>query len=544
MMTALDEVFLEVARTESRAIDAVDHAGHRTRFLFRELYCADPGCDCRRVLVQVLAVDTRAIAASIGYSFEAPQRRGEAQLELDPFNPQGPRAQALLDVFADLLENDRGYRPSLVRHYEMMKRSPAAAARAVPPSATAARGETTKTTKSTKATKTSAGKTKQGRAKTGAAGAGTLARVAARADAGTDESKEQKGFRRLLAKVDRLKQQVREWQERRPEIMGVLARFEAARARLGPVLRELTVVLDRGSADPGLSKPDRRFLAEMIASLAHELISGGDHDDLKPIYNRHARADVDAEAAEADAEAARTFREMFEAMAMDFGDADVGSMEKLNAHTTAEIERAREAEAPPPRPRRRTARQRAAERAREEERLHAERALQDVYRQLARAHHPDREQDPAERVRKTALMREVNVAYEAKDLLRLLELQLALEEVGAEQVGAQADDRLPRYNRVLDEQAGRLTQELEELEATFRIELGLAPRGRLTPGQVLVEIHGDIEAVEARIAAVAQDLVTLRDPRRLRPWLREQRRAEVRERAIAEQLGLGDLFER
>jgi len=47
-------------------------------------------------------------------------------------------------------------------------------------------------------------------------------------------------------------------------------------------------------------------------------------------------------------------------------------------------------------------------------------ALRSIYRQLASALHPDRETDPAEQLRKTALMKEANAAYERHDLLALL----------------------------------------------------------------------------------------------------------------------------
>jgi hypothetical protein len=43
--------------------------------------------------------------------------------------------------------------------------------------------------------------------------------------------------------------------------------------------------------------------------------------------------------------------------------------------------------------------------------------------------HPDREPDPHERERKTALMQRANHAYGKNDLLKLLELQLELEHI-------------------------------------------------------------------------------------------------------------------
>src|SRR5882724_494646 len=49
-MKAFDSVFLEVATRERRAIQIVDRRERPTgTWLFREFYCNQPRCDCRRV---------------------------------------------------------------------------------------------------------------------------------------------------------------------------------------------------------------------------------------------------------------------------------------------------------------------------------------------------------------------------------------------------------------------------------------------------------------------------------------------------------------
>ena len=63
--------------------------------------------------------------------------------------------------------------------------------------------------------------------------------------------------------------------------------------------------------------------------------------------------------------------------------------------------------------------------------LFFERAVREIFRKLASALHPDRETDPGERARKTALMQRANVAYAANDLLGLLELQFEVDQIDA-----------------------------------------------------------------------------------------------------------------
>ena len=82
-----------------------------------------------------------------------------------------------------------------------------------------------------------------------------------------------------------------------------------------------------------------------------------------------------------------------------------------------------------------------------------------IYRQLARANHPDLERDPAKQAAKTAQMQRITEAYEADDLYTLLQL---LAETGP--ADAETDDVLARYTRALLQQQTQLKQEMNELK--------------------------------------------------------------------------------
>ncbi len=589
-MMAFDDVFTEVAQRETRVVEVIDRAGRRATFLFRELYCEESGCDCRRVILQVHWVEEKRIAAWIGYTFEPPRRRGERQIYLDDSVLQSERAQELLAIFTDMIAKDGGYRELLERHYEMWKRAvnrdgatgrgklqgrdrrataqggragargsatgkdgriagPGGAARqggavGAQGSATGKGGDVgargSGTGKGGRAGGAGAaagrGGNGNGEARGGTAGQGGRAKerggtaeargielVAARG--AQAEGKVQQRFRRLLEKVDGLRRRVRAWKEARPDIEGGISAYAALLERRRRRCRDMVGLLDRAYGSSVLGKADRKTLAEVIASLAGELIGYGGHDDLKPLYNRYSRSDFDAEAAAADAAGAEALRSMMEELGMELGDADLSSMEKIKAYTEAQLEAAqREAAAEEERRARRkkSAKQAAAEARREEERRSTGKALQDVYRELARALHPDREQDPEERARKTGLMQEVNVAYEAKDLLRLLELQLELERVEAELVDTIAEERVRHYIRILDEQSKQLAVELEELELPFRLEMRLPPTARLTPANVVARIRADTEKVKQESAALEHDLEAFEDVTRLKAWLKTQ----------------------
>jgi hypothetical protein len=346
----------------------------------------------------------------------------------------------------------------------------------------------------------------------------------------------QQRFSRLIKEVARLKDAVRAWSQAQPE----LDRRVAACMRLGEdhraALADLVRILDRHFPDRSLSRREREYLRELVCEVARGLLDADGPEDLKAIYNRHTRGDFDAEAAEAETLQARVMRSMLERAGFDFEGADIRTVDDLEAAAfarvgavQAEAERRRaEAEAGARgAQRKRSAREKAAEVRREAERAQVSKALQEVYRKLAIALHPDLEQDPDERARKTAMMQQLNAAYERKDLLQLLELQLRLEQIDEAQIGSLAEDRLERYNRLLAEQVDQLEEELAELEAPWRAQLEI-PSGRLTWAKVRTALDRDARELTSHIAQVRRDVQRLVDVRALKAWLRVELAAAQR----------------
>jgi hypothetical protein len=99
---------------------------------FLELFCDDPKCDCRRVVISVISPQRgTAPLATINYGWErvefyarwlgtwkdAAECKGPS---LDPLNPQTEYSEALLALFASALEDEQ-YRERLERHYALFK---------------------------------------------------------------------------------------------------------------------------------------------------------------------------------------------------------------------------------------------------------------------------------------------------------------------------------------------------------------------------------------------------------------------------------------
>ncbi len=507
-MKAFDHVFLEIARTESRAVKILDAAGAaKATFLFREIYCTEPGCDCRRVVLQVQWVEERTVAATINYAFERSKRRNEAQCYLDPLELQTDASEELLDLFEETVETDAAYRETLRRHYKMWRSvvddpshpEHAKVRPAFPRNKAPGR-----------------------RAAPRAAKNQSLERMVAKT--AQVDNKLQKRFRKLLEKVEALRARVSSWKQQRPDVDREIAVYQAAFAQQCRLGREMVILLDRACVNGTFSKVDRKRLAEVICSMAGEMLDDGPDDELKAIYNRHSRRDFDRESAEMDAAGVATLKAMMESMGMEFGDDRIDSLEQLKALTDAQLDALDAEEEARRAKRKKSAKQLANEAKHADEERSAHKAVQGVYRSLAKALHPDREQDPVAQKRKAELMTEVNVAYEANDLLRLLELELELEGVDVTQVDVLAEERVRHYTRVLDEQAKQLAIELEELESPFRMEMGRALSSKLTPASVIAMIRADGELVREHIGALTSDLASFEDHSEIKRWLKSERR--------------------
>ena len=139
-MIPLHSVLPELAQREvrcvhlGRALDAgSESALPADEYAYLEFYCDDLRCDCRRVLLQVIARDQPGkIFASIGYGWDkesfyrkrmpwAPDdARGTVRGELDPLNEQSEFAEEFLALFRRYVL-DEPYRLRLRRHYRLFR---------------------------------------------------------------------------------------------------------------------------------------------------------------------------------------------------------------------------------------------------------------------------------------------------------------------------------------------------------------------------------------------------------------------------------------
>ena len=204
---------------------------------------------------------------------------------------------------------------------------------------------------------------------------------------------------------------------------------------------------------------------------------------------------------------------------IDWNDADAVAA-YVEAQTQAAQRQAQRARAAHQQQRQRQQAQRKAQAAQQE----AKPSVKAVYRKLASSLHPDREQDPQARARKTALMQRVNQAYEADDLLALLELQWEVELLDAKRMAQLQDAHLQRYSLVLQEQLQQLQQATRDAQAELAQMLGLNPQLRHAPHKMPKLLRQYVQSLQQQVAQLQHATVHLqRQPDALVDWLRAQR---------------------
>jgi hypothetical protein len=340
----------------------------------------------------------------------------------------------------------------------------------------------------------------------------------------------QKAFNTLVQQIEKRRERLGAWEAVMPAFQKKFVDELLPLEQTSTALRiRLLNQLDDAYLQKGLSKAEQHTLSGMIASMARDLLDFSDDAQLKAIHARHNAADHGSNAA-AEPEPAP---ESAPAVATE-DDLDALSPEELMARMQAELDEqferdmaehaAREAQRAK---RKKAPRQSAALAKREAEQAEASRSIREVYRKLASALHPDRETDPQEQERKTVLMQRVNHAYANGKLLQLLELQLEIEQIDRHAINGLGEDRLARYNGILEDQLRELDQEIQDVETGFRRTYGIAPSVKVAPDTVMRMLTRDIAGTQRGIHDLNLTLREFDDPANVREWLKDMKRQQA-----------------
>lgn len=337
----------------------------------------------------------------------------------------------------------------------------------------------------------------------------TLVQAVAR---GAPADKAQAAFRRLVAKLESRRETLRSWQAYCERYRQRLAdELLSAQKAYRQARKEMALLLDELLSKPGgaRGKQQRRKLNRLVLDLSRDLLQEEADPELETLHDRYAGeryADVQ------DMDLALSQAMVEKLMGVELGqDHGARTVEEMMDLAQRQLhERAQQTKA---RPRRKSARQQAAAARREQAAKETSQSIRDVYRKLASALHPDRETDPVQRQAKTALMQRANRAYEASDLLDLLNLQLEIEQIDADHLANLPEQRLAHYSQVLREQVAELDKEIDALVAPFRMLVTVLPYIPLTPERVDRAFDEEIARLVRNTAQTRADMDGFRDPK-------------------------------
>ena len=343
-------------------------------------------------------------------------------------------------------------------------------------------------------------------------------------------SKGQKAFNTLIKQIENKRTRLAAWESAMPPYhQKYLSDWVPLMESSADLRTKLVVCLDGAYDQKGFTKTERRTIAGIITDLAGELVAARQDAQMKRIYNRYSQSDYDRE----EAANLKGVQDMLEdALGVDLGEElDVSSPDEFFARAQekiqerqAEFDAERQAHEDRRAKRAKSAKQLAQEARQQTQQRQLSQSIREVYRKLVSALHPDRETDPTERARKTALMQRVNQAYDKNNLLQLLELQLELEHIDQFALNNISDDRLKHYNKILKDQLAELDQEILHVEDQFRAEYGLSPFVDISPSTILRDLVRDVVTMQQANRDIEHDLELFNDIKMIKLWLKAVQR--------------------
>ena len=135
---AFHKWYPKVAEQETRCVTILPGSPWNlppAHYSLLEMYCDEPGCDCRRVFLAVLSSLTKQIEAVIAYGWEDPNFYRKWMGDDDPdvikelkgpvlnmASPQSRLAPEILDMVQKIVLTDQAYVDRLKRHYELFRK--------------------------------------------------------------------------------------------------------------------------------------------------------------------------------------------------------------------------------------------------------------------------------------------------------------------------------------------------------------------------------------------------------------------------------------
>ncbi len=326
-------------------------------------------------------------------------------------------------------------------------------------------------------------------------------------------TKEQKRFNLLIEKIEIKKQQLAELKIETTAFYELFAQeYQPELQKIKGLKIEFLLKLDRAGRSTQLSKREKKTLAELIHTLAYQILDIDSDAALKELCRYWCGVDLDQEYEAKQRQAADMPGSQRSAT---FSMDTPGDVDLTNPATGAEkIEAMRpdkllHSEPAKPDAESQPSAKRIAKQARiAQQQKDLSLSIREVYRKLVSMLHPDRELDQQKRAEKNRLMQNVNIAYEARDLLQLLELQLQLEQIDQGHLDNLSETKLKHYVQVLADQERALADQISYLSAQFYRQFDLSEAKQIST--LKRSLAADIKALKTISKRLKSDMELLR----------------------------------
>lgn len=145
-------------------------------------------------------------------------------------------------------------------------------------------------------------------------------------------------------------------------------------------------------------------------------------------------------------------------------------------------------------------------------------SIKEVFRQLTKVLHPDREMDENEKKRKSELMQRANSSYKNQDLLSLLELQFEIQQIDKNTIEHFSDEKLEVYSRLLQKQQQKMKAELSMIQEKINREFNI-PFFYDKPQQMEYYLKKNQDELNEQKQCIIQDLEKFNHVKSLKRWL-------------------------
>jgi histone H3/H4 len=291
-------------------------------------------------------------------------------------------------------------------------------------------------------------------------------------------SKLQKQFNTKTNKIKTLKEDIELVEQAIPILkQRIHEELVPIRTEIAKTQTEIIVLLDAAYYHKSITKTEKQKIKSFITDHAFVLIDRYKHEHLIAIFNRYSEDTYEEIQAEVALEGKKMMAGMFKQMGINVDLDDINfqdideAMQQVTEKFAENIGEAKEriaqqAEEDELRKanRKKNSQQIMQDKIQEQQKEAMNKTLKELYTQLVKEFHPDKELDLEKKAWKTEIMKEITAAYESKDFFALLKLQLQFEQRDANSFEDLSDEKLKHFIKILDEQIEDFKMELEMLQ--------------------------------------------------------------------------------